>query len=56
MIIILITKFNDFLTSIGNCNFIGGDISKTAIKISKERIDTFLRKKIDILEEKKIKK
>ena len=33
-----------------NCNFIGGDISKTAIKISKERIDTYLKKKIDILE------
>ena len=39
-----------------NCKFIGGDISKTAIKISKERIDTYLKKNIDILEDKKIKK
>ena len=35
-----------------NCKFIGGDISKTAIKISTKRIDTYLKKKIDILEEK----
>ena len=39
-----------------NCNFIGGDISKKAIAISKKIIDTFLKKKVDILEKKKIKK
>lgn len=39
-----------------NCNFIGGDISKKAISISNKRIQTFIKKKTDILEEKKIKK
>ena len=38
------------------CNFIGGDISKKSISLSNKRIETFLKKGVDILEEKKIKK
>lgn len=36
-----------------NCHFIGGDISETAIQLSKLRIKKFLNDKIDILETKR---